>query len=800
MAALTAETRGYQVLLTGMGAAAGASAVEMQGLARSMEGAGFGRSDSEAAITAMIRARTLPTQMFGMVAQLGLDASAVTGEAPVKQVEAFTKALTGGYAGLVKLDEEFGIFTDAERQSIRTMAEHGNQMGAMELGIDALNRRFSGLHEQGLSAADKAFHELAITYNNLVDDIARNPITIKVAGGALEYLKWLPTGLSNAASVVSSPVSKAAGAVTGTLEYQALFGGPRPEPSQLSASPFSEAPWMQIPSIAGSVNANAFGDRASDRGATAGYMATIQDPATASSTKRVSDQIEELAEKQVVDSLRGVEKAVAEGAKRARDYVRSNNIVGADNVARITKAFEEDARKAWETSHVNRTERVGLNAAGALGEASAYLSSPAAGDSAAALRKGSLDALKSATDAARQAQDELNLAQADALITGAKHVNELEREATAQRAVADAARQGAAALREAKLAASIDKATESQRAVLANGDALPDAKRIAREEIDRTGGAMRDLDFQKLRETMNADLAARELALQKAQEKQGLIGLSSNDLASRSAQLDFKYQLRGQGLQGAPLDSAYNEGADMVGRTAQATQALTEYEDRLKQAKAGAADFSRVITSGFEDAIMKGKGFSSILLSVSQDLEKVALRMLVTKPMENMMTGMMQNFMPGLMGGNSGGSYGGGAGLLGLLGLGGGAPLQGPTPSGATLDMTSGGGGLFSGIGSWISGIFGGHATGGQMDSGRLYAVNENSTSPGLFMPLAPGRIDPAPGMPANNQAGGQSGGGRTVVINMNGVQGDPITIRRSANQAAAVVHRSIVAASVRGS
>ncbi len=785
MASLSAETRGYQVLLNGMGMAAGNSAIQMQSLARSMELSGMGRGDSEAAITAMVRARTLPTSMFGSVAQLGLDASGVTGEAPVKQVEAFTKALTGGYAGIVKLDDEFNVLTEAERQSIRVMADHGNQVGMMETAVGALERRFHGLHEQGLSETDKAFHEIAVAYNDLVDTIAKSPITITVAKGALDeikgmltggdstlanIMKWVPGGsLASAAMSIPGAVKS----VTGSLEYQALTGArAKWEPA---------GPWEAQPPADASFDIP---------------KPSPADQARASSTKKVNDQLADLAEKHTVDSLRGVDKAVAEGALRAREYVRSHSIVGEDNVARVTEAFKDDARKAWEVSHVNRTDRVGLNAAGAIAEAGAYLSSPAAGDSAAAARKGGLDALKSATDAARQSQDELNLAQAEALITGAKHVNELEREATAQKAVADAARQGAAALREAKLAASIDKSTEAQRAVLANDNASPEAKRIAQAEIDRTGGAMRDLDFQKLRESMNADLAARQLAMEKAQEKQGLIGLSSSDLATRSAQLDFKYQLKGQGLQGDQLDSAYNEGADMVGRAAQAGQAVTEYEDRLKQAKASAADFSRVIAGGFEDAIMKGKDFKSVLLSVSQDLEKIAMRMLVTKPMENMMTGMMGSIMPGMSGG---GGFGAGAGLLGSLfpSLFGGGAAQGPSGFGSPLDAASGGG-MLSGIGSWFSGLFGGFATGGQMDTGRAYAVNENSTAPGLFLPLAPGRIDPTPTMGSTTQQGMQPGGGHTVVINMNGVQGDPATIRRSATQAAAMAHRSISAANQR--
>lgn len=59
-----------------------------------------------------------------------------------------------------------------------------------------------------------------------------------------------------------------------------------------------------------------------------------------------------------------------------------------------------------------------------------------------------------------------------------------------------------------------------------------------------------------------------------------------------------------------------------------------------------------------------------------------------------------------------------------------------------------GGGGL---IGSLFGSIFGGgRADGGPVSPGKMYAVNERSTAPGLFFPLSPGRIEP----PTNDNPG----------------------------------------------
>jgi hypothetical protein len=77
--------------------------------------------------------------------------------------------------------------------------------------------------------------------------------------------------------------------------------------------------------------------------------------------------------------------------------------------------------------------------------------------------------------------------------------------------------------------------------------------------------------------------------------------------------------------------------------------------------------------------------------------------------------------------------------------------------------QSAGAGDFVGGLFSSVLGIFGGgRAEGGPVSPGKIYAVNERSTAPGLFLPLAPGRIDPAGandngGMRGANAAGGSS-------------------------------------------
>ncbi|MFZ5747904.1 MAG: hypothetical protein ACOY45_09650 [Pseudomonadota bacterium] len=135
-------------------------------------------------------------------------------------------------------------------------------------------------------------------------------------------------------------------------------------------------------------------------------------------------------------------------------------------------------------------------------------------------------------------------------------------------------------------------------------------------------------------------------------------------------------------------------------------------------AASGINDFNR----GLAEAIVNGKSFGDVFDNVKRrflaDLIEMELRWA-----ESQLFGM-----------GGGGMFGGGlfGGILGLFGLGGGGAAKGLTGIGSL------GGGIAAAFG-------GGRAGGGPVAPGRFYAVNERSTAPGLFMPLSPGIIEPAP-------------------------------------------------------
>lgn len=69
--------------------------------------------------------------------------------------------------------------------------------------------------------------------------------------------------------------------------------------------------------------------------------------------------------------------------------------------------------------------------------------------------------------------------------------------------------------------------------------------------------------------------------------------------------------------------------------------AVAEYRSRVADATEASRDFANVIGKGFEDAVLAGGKLSDILKGLQSDIERIFLRVTVTKPLENWLSGTM---------------------------------------------------------------------------------------------------------------------------------------------------------------
>ena len=171
---------------------------------------------------------------------------------------------------------------------------------------------------------------------------------------------------------------------------------------------------------------------------------------------------------------------------------------------------------------------------------------------------------------------------------------------------------------------------------------------------------------------------------------------------------------------------------------------LADLEQQQRQGAEAARFFGSTLADAFGDAIIDGRSFGDVLSGLIKTLERSALQAAFTG----------QGPLAGLFGTATAASAGSNAvgGLAGFLAGGfgsGGAPVQGPTLSGATLDQAGGG------LGSLL-GFFGSlfRANGGPVEAGRAYTVGEMGRE--MFVPSQNGQIVPI-------GRGDGSGGGQSI-------------------------------------
>lgn len=172
------------------------------------------------------------------------------------------------------------------------------------------------------------------------------------------------------------------------------------------------------------------------------------------------------------------------------------------------------------------------------------------------------------------------------------------------------------------------------------------------------------------------------------------------------------------------------------------TAALDRAEGKTKDLGEANRDLSRAIGTAFEDAILSGEELGDVLEGLFQDVERIILRAMVTKPLE----GMMTNLLSGL----SVGGFGFGFANGGIM------TSAGPLPLKA-------------------------YASGGIADSPQL-AVFGEGRMPEAYVPLPDGRSIPV--SVKDDRRGGQ----RPIVINMNVNATDAGSFRRSEAQIGAEI------------
>lgn len=163
--------------------------------------------------------------------------------------------------------------------------------------------------------------------------------------------------------------------------------------------------------------------------------------------------------------------------------------------------------------------------------------------------------------------------------------------------------------------------------------------------INEQKAALRELtDLQEKRAKTSADTAKRiarseidaQEEIDRANEKSAK---HTADLVERYQELadptrKYRIELENIAQLGRTLDEQGNPLLSPE-EVKKATEAVNEQIKALDKSKSFAEEFGLTMTSAFEDAIVKGKGFRDILDGISQDIARIIIRKSITEPLGN---------------------------------------------------------------------------------------------------------------------------------------------------------------------
>ena len=171
------EARRLSVALKAMGDSARLSVGDLKSVITSSSQKGpFSRDDAVAMVQALLKNNQLGGDTFRRVASLAGDFAAASGQDMAKGAEQLAEAVTKGYEGVKRFDEQWNLLTASELANIRTLFEHGQKVEAVTLFLDKANARFKGLAEEGMGSAAKAAHDLGLAWEHLLETLSHTGI------------------------------------------------------------------------------------------------------------------------------------------------------------------------------------------------------------------------------------------------------------------------------------------------------------------------------------------------------------------------------------------------------------------------------------------------------------------------------------------------------------------------------------------------------------------------------------------------------------------------------------------------
>ncbi len=184
MASIRSEARELDTITKTLNPNLGATAEQLRAISFAVAEHGTSRSTGMAALSAVIRdARIQSAGLAEQIAKLSVDVAAVMGGEVADWAKKLTESAATGSQGFDKLLGTLPGITAETLKAMRAAEQHGDRLGALKIGVDALEKQYGGSAKKMKGDWDTAIHEMGRAFDDLLEKIA-NSDPAKAAGRA----------------------------------------------------------------------------------------------------------------------------------------------------------------------------------------------------------------------------------------------------------------------------------------------------------------------------------------------------------------------------------------------------------------------------------------------------------------------------------------------------------------------------------------------------------------------------------------------------------------------------------------
>jgi hypothetical protein len=481
---LAKETRVFAGELQATGRQADLTTQQLHAMVEAMRDANIAKADAREAVSGILRTPGLDSGRVAQIAAMTPDAAVGMGTDAASAAKALAEIAAQGYPAIERFALANNALDAAQLKAIKSLAQQGDQAGAVSKAFELLGARYKDLAENSLSSMDKALLSLGRSWTGFIDAIAASRPVINLVTNLAGAVGFMANAVGG-----SSPANQKDALAKRIKDQQALVDqfADGTAPRDLTAfgreSDYyynrrrqqAEIDLRRLQSEMRRLDPNAglesrIDMRGSKDGNALGMGSTYE---RAAQEMELDRQKQELDRRLRVLGSSPVNRAVMQARLEVQDNTTLRGDINDPTSEKGRAAIIAETRARAELAAVVRDQTAAVNAnlRGNMEAADAYQTSAAAGLEADARRQAGVEALTQAIDKNARAREILAERLSGELLAGSQQLEANRNEAINAERLAEAQKRGAGAYAETELAIRQQTATQRESVLIQAAEA-----------------------------------------------------------------------------------------------------------------------------------------------------------------------------------------------------------------------------------------------------------------------------------------------------------------------------------------